>query len=318
MKKRIRLYEARIGMFVHELEQHAPKMAGPGGGFFILSGEDLDRVLGSRAMSVLIDTEKSTRAIPSSRYSYAMRLMRERLLRTFSLEELQQAESTLSEVTPLVMNILGEARMNGIARLELATTAINQIMCAARDNAAALIAMSRLKNRDETTYLHSLAVSTLLICFGRHLGFKETAVRELALGGLLHDIGKTKIPIEILNKAGGLTPAETDLVRTHPRVGYEMLLEIKGVPCAVLDICLYHHERYDGKGYGTGLRGEEIPLTARIAAICDVYDAMTTVRSYKRAWSQKETVEMMQSWTGHFDVELLGVFFSQLATATRD
>lgn len=305
-------------MFVDELEQHSTKMPGPSGGFLILSDEDLNRVLESCAMSVLIDTNKCVRLRPSSRQASAVMPERERLLRTFSLEELEQAESTISEVAPLVRNILGQTRMDGIARLELATSAIDHIMCVARENTGALVAMFRLKNRDQTTYLHSLAVSTLLICFGRHLGFDEPAVHELALGGLLHDIGKTKIPMEILNKTGRLTPDEMDLVRAHPQQGYEILLKIKGVPDAALDICLYHHERYDGKGYPRGLSGEEIPLTARIAAICDVYDAMTTVRSYKRAWSPRETLEMMQSWKWHFDPVLLDMFLSQLTVNLRN
>lgn len=317
MKKRIRVHEARIGMFVHELEHCSSEEPAPSGRFLILSGEELGRVFSSRALSLLIDTEKGIDIAPASRHAHVEKRERERLLRSFSPRELEQAERTLAEATPLVRNIVAEARMSGVTRLEHATLAVDQIMLAARDNAAALIAMSRLKDRDEVTYLHSLAVSALITCFGRRLGFDETAVRELALGGLLHDIGKTVIPIAILAKTGSLTPAELALIRTHPRQGFEMLQRIDGVPRTVLDICLHHHERYDGQGYPDGLAGEAIPLVARMAAICDVYEAMTTVRPYKRAWSQRETIDMMRASKGHFDLALFRAFLSQLADTCR-
>lgn len=317
MKKRIRVHEARIGMFVHELEEYAPDVPAPSGRFLILSGEELDRVFGSRALSLLIDTEKGVDIAPASRHANAAERERERRLRSFSPKELEQAERTLAEATPIVRNIVAEARMSGVARLEHATPVIDQILSAARDNGAALIAMSRLKDRDQTTYLHSLAVSALLTCFGRCLGFDEAAVRELALGGLLHDIGKTAVPVVILAKTGSLTPAELALIRTHPQQGFEMLQRIEGVSRTVLDICLHHHERYDGRGYPDGLAGEAIPPVARMAAICDVYEAMTTVRPYKRAWSQRETIDMMQASKGHFDTALFDTFLSQLAETCR-
>ena len=92
-----------------------------------------------------------------------------------------------------------------------------------------------------------------------------------------------------------------------------MLQRIDGVSRTALDICLHHHERYDGRGYPDRLAGEAIPLAARMAAICDVYEAMTTIRPYKRAWSQRETIDMMKSSDGHFDAALLKTFLSQLA-----
>lgn len=312
MKKRIRAHEARIGMFVDELEHWSPKVPVPPGQFLILSGEELNRVYSSRALSLLIDTEKGADIAPASRYANVMEQERQRLCHSFSAEELEQVRKTLAETTPLIRSIVVEARMNGIISLENAMIAINQIMSAARNNAAALIAVSRIKNRDQTTYLHSLAVSALLTCFGRRLGLNDAMVRDFALGGLLHDIGKTAIPIAILTKTGSLSQAEYALVCTHPRQGYGMLQKIDGIPQTVLDICLHHHEHYDGRGYPDRLAGDAIPLSARIAAICDVYEAMTTVRPYKRAWSQQETIEMMVGSKGHFDPELLQIFISQV------
>jgi HD-GYP domain-containing protein (c-di-GMP phosphodiesterase class II) len=104
-----------------------------------------------------------------------------------------------------------------------------------------------------------------------------------------------------------------DLVREHPERGYEMVSKAGQVPQQVLDICRYHHEKYDGSGYVGGLAGKQIPYVARLAAICDVYEALTTIRPYKRAFSQAEAINVMLSSSGHFDEHLLSAFISKMA-----
>lgn len=315
MKKRIRIHQAKLGMFVEEIEHPSPRTSVPRGRFLILSAETLEQVFNSRALSLLIDTDKGVNIAPCQ--TDLAKQEHERLLRSFSAEELREADRTLDETVPLVRTIVAEARMNGGADLGQAMLAVDRIMASARSNAAALIAVSRLKDKDQTTYLHSLAVSVLLSCFGRCLGFDEAAVHDLALGGLLHDIGKTAIPVAILAKPGALTPVELAVMRTHPRRSFDLLRRVEGMPQTVLDIGLYHHERYDGRGYPERLTGETIPLSARMAAICDVYEAMTTARPYKRASSRQQTMEMMRAARGHFDERLLGTFLSQLVEADR-
>ena len=214
-------------------------------------------------------------------------------------------------------DILSQARMNGIVLVEHAVDVVEKIMVSAADNAAALIAVSRLKTHDQGTYLHSLAVGTLMVSFGRRLGFDDETVRQYGLGGILHDIGKMAVPQGILVKPGALTPREQAIIRSHPRRGHVLLSRLDAMPETVLDICLCHHERFDGTGYPGNRAGEAIPLCARIAAICDVYDAMTTVRPYKRAWSQAETIDMMYASAGHFDPTLLELFVSRLVASGR-
>ncbi|MEZ2223353.1 HD-GYP domain-containing protein [Rhizobium sp. RCC_161_2] len=185
-------------------------------------------------------------------------------------------------------------------------------MASTVNNAGALIAVAKLKQKDEVTFLHSLAVSALMVAFGRALGHDEEDVRLFGLGGLVHDLGKMALPDAILANTGKLTAGEMDLVRTHPRQGYEMISHLENSRQEVLDICLYHHEKFDGSGYPCGLAGKEIPYEARLAAICDVYDALTTVRPYKPAWSQGEAVNMMMRSPGHFDPNLLSAFMSKM------
>lgn len=117
---------------------------------------------------------------------------------------------------------------------------------------------------------------------------------------------------EILNKPWKLTAEEMDLVRAHPQKGYEMVAKADSAPDEVLDICRFHHERYDGSGYPDRLSGRDIPYVARVAAICDVYEALTSIRPYKRAFSQAEAINMMMNSSGHFDQKLLSAFVSRM------
>src|SRR5690606_37008692 len=150
---------------------------------------------------------------------------------------------------------------------------------------------------DEYTYMHSVAVCALMAALARTLGLNEAEQREAATAGLLHDVGKMAIPIEILNKPGRLTDDEFRLIMTHPDAGYVMLMRGGLVPNVALDVCLHHHEKFDGSGYPHGLQGDGISLQARMGALCDVYDAVTSDRPYKKGWNPAEAIHRMAQWT---------------------
>jgi putative nucleotidyltransferase with HDIG domain len=171
-----------------------------------------------------------------------------------------------------------------------------------------LIDVVRMKTADEYTYLHSVAVCALMLKLARHLDMPADAVRECGLAGLLHDVGKMRIPEDVLHKRGSLTDAEFALVKSHAHEGFKTLQAIPGLPAAALDVVLLHHEKIDGSGYPLGLIGEQIPQIARMGAICDVYDALTSNRAYKGAWEPAEAMERMFASQGHFDGVLLKVF----------
>jgi HD-GYP domain-containing protein (c-di-GMP phosphodiesterase class II) len=148
-----------------------------------------------------------------------------------------------------------------------------------------------------------------MVALAQQLKLSEEETRQAGLGGLLHDMGKALIPNEILNKPGKLTDEEFNTVKLHPVKGYELLLEGGNVGKIPLDICLHHHEKVDGRGYPNNLKGEEISLYARMGAICDVYDAITSNRPYKSGWDPAESISKMSEWcNGHFDERIFQAF----------
>ncbi len=218
------------------------------------------------------------------------------------------AENEIRQCRRAVGQLFAEARMGRGVSMGRCETIVDGIADALSRNAAALLAITRLKSVDAYTHLHSIAVSALMIHFGRHLGLASGEVALLGQAGLLHDIGKMQLSSAILAKTGGLTPLELEKVRAHPRAGYEMLRREAGVPDMVAEVCLHHHERVDGTGYPDGLAAESLGPSVRIASICDVYDAVTSLRPYKKPWRPEDALHRMARWRGHFDPELLALF----------
>lgn len=174
--------------------------------------------------------------------------------------------------------------------------------------ATALPGVVRLKERHEYTYLHSIAVCGLMIGLARELEVDRALMPDIGLAGLLHDIGKSRVPAVLLDKAGPLSSEEFGVVRQHVERGRDILLQAGNIPPIPIDVCLHHHERMDGRGYPSGLTGDQLSIYARMGAICDVYDAVTSARSYKRTWTPGEALEWMNSTNGHFDPRLLSAF----------
>jgi HD-GYP domain-containing protein (c-di-GMP phosphodiesterase class II) len=160
--------------------------------------------------------------------------------------------------------------------------------------------------------MHSVAVCALMIALARQLGFAEEPTRDAGMAGLLHDLGKAMIPNEILGKPGKLTDAEFDIIKTHPAEGHKLLLGGTGISDTVKDVCLHHHEKVDGSGYPKGLNGETMSTFAKMGAVCDVYDAITSNRPYKAGWDPAESIKRMAEWKGHFDPQVFQAFVKSL------
>jgi len=139
------------------------------------------------------------------------------------------------------------------------------------------------------------------------LNLDEEQTRLAGIGGLMHDLGKAFMPVDILNKPGKLTDDEFISVKKHPEAGAKVLQK-NGAEPEVVDIALHHHEKINGRGYPDGLLGEEISLLARMSAICDVYDAVTSHRAYKQPWDPSNAIQMMSQWDGHFDKNIFTAF----------
>lgn len=227
-------------------------------------------------------------------------------------DEVKRAAKICAKGKEAVVSMFQEARMGKAIEAEAAAPLVEEISNSVMRNPGALISLARLKVADDYTYMHSVAVCALMIALSRQLGLDEQQTRDAGMAGLLHDLGKAMIPIEILNKPGKLTDEEFALVKTHPEEGYKLLLEGKGISEMTKDVCLHHHEKIDGSGYPKGLNGETMSLYAKMGAVCDVYDAVTSNRPYKAGWDPAESIKRMAEWKGHFDPTVFQAFVKSL------
>ena len=223
-------------------------------------------------------------------------------------EEMHRATRILSRSKQAVTQLFNEARLGKAVDVESCLPVVEEISESVTRNSAALISLARLKTKDEYTYMHSVSVCALMVALARQLGLNEEQTRETGLAGLLHDVGKMAMPEDVLNKPGKLTDEEFAVMKSHPERGNEILLMSDMTAESVLDVCLHHHEKMDGSGYPYRLQGDRISLYARMGAICDVYDAITSNRPYKTAWDPSDSLMRMAKWEGHFDPVIFQAF----------
>ena len=224
-------------------------------------------------------------------------------------EEMENARFLHERAYSVVRDIMQDGRMGKAVQVENVAALVDDITQSVVRNSGALLAMLRLKNRDDYTFMHCVSVGTLMVTFGRALGLRGEPLRQAGIGGFVHDVGKTFIPDAVLNKPGQLNDGEFRLIKRHPAMGHEILQRSSNVGAAPLDITLHHHERIDGKGYPEKLSGEGISQLARMATIVDVYDAITSERPYHHAITPTEALRKMLEWSsGHFDDVLLKKF----------
>lgn len=174
--------------------------------------------------------------------------------------------------------------------------------------------INQLKDTDHYTHQHSINVGIYATFIGRWLGLKGEELKKLTYSALLHDVGKMKIPPEILNKPGLLTPAEYEIMKGHSKEGYNILKNNKGLGEEIIIGALQHHERENGKGYPQGLTGDKIHLFGKVIAIADIYDAMTSNRVYRGRLSPFETAEkLLESSYGELDISITKLFVEKLS-----
>ncbi|SEC96694.1 HD-GYP domain-containing protein [Pseudomonas anguilliseptica] len=321
MLKCIAVTDVRVGMYVHEFCGAWMDHPFWKSKFLLKSEKDLQRIKASSIGELWIDVSKGLdvedgtvsvspeEVAAEAEVALLAAVQSPPVNLAVSMEdEVQRAAKLCDRSKAAVVSMFGDARMGQALQFEQAGELVEEISDSIMRHPNALISLARLKNADEYTYMHSVAVCALMIALARNLGLNESQVREAGLAGLLHDIGKMAIPNEVLNKPGKLTDNEFATVRDHPEAGSRMLIDSKQVSALVLDVCLHHHEKVDGSGYPHRLVGEQISLYARMGAVCDVYDAITSSRPYKQGWDPAESIRKMAEWKGHFDPVVFQAF----------
>ena len=228
-------------------------------------------------------------------------------------EEVKRAAKICAHGKDAVVSMFQEVRMGKAISAEAAGELVDEISSSVARNPGALISLARLKTADDYTYMHSVAVCALMVALSRQLGLDDKQTRDAGMSGLLHDLGKALVPMEVLNKPGKLTDEEFRIVKSHPEAGHRLLLEGGTVGEVPLDVCLHHHEKIDGSGYPHRLKDEQISMFAKMGAVCDVYDAITSNRPYKSGWDPADSIRKMTEWTsGHFDGRIFQAFVKSI------
>lgn len=191
--------------------------------------------------------------------------------------------------------------------------AFEDILYDMQANRQAMLHLSQIYTTDNYLYSHSVNVGIYSAALGMAIGLKRDQLIDLGIGAMLHDIGKTQIPMEVLMKPGKLTDEEFKLMKDHSMIGYQMLKDQPDIPLLSAHCALQHHERLDGTGYPRQLKGEEIHLYGQVVGIADVYDALTSNRVYRKAYLPHEALEILFASTGQFQSELISKFRDNVA-----
>lgn len=324
MLKKIDVKDLQVGMHLHGLCGSWMDHPFWRSKFTLSDPKDIQRIRESGICEVWIDIakgldvpEKTAEKIepPAPKVaSEAASKQQERPTQTVPrMEELKRAAMVCRKAKQQVVSMFQEARMGNAISAEAAGELVEEISSSVLRNPGALISLARLKTADDYTYMHSVAVCALMVALARQLGLDEKEVREAGMAGLMHDLGKALMPMEVLNKPGKLTDDEFRVIKSHPVEGHRLLAEGKKVSDIVLDVCLHHHEKVDGSGYPDRLTSDQIGLFAKMGAVCDVYDAITSNRPYKAGWDPAESILKMTEWSkGHFDEKVFQAFIKSI------
>lgn len=319
MKKKIDITDLKQGMYVAELDR--PWLESPFlfQGFIVDSDEDL-QTLKSLCDYVYIDLEKGDDLDVSISHAATLNKkfvdlkQRTRLKITAGFEEeIQKARETHKRTRTQIDTMFDDVRMGRNIDVGGAKEVVSDMVDSIVRNPDAMQWLTNLRKRDEYTAIHSLNVCIFALTFGRYLGLTTEELNELGLGALMHDIGKMRVPLEILNKKGQLTDEEYALVREHATNGYEILKKTKDLPESIAIVALSHHERKSGEGYPHGLKEDEIHLYARVVSIVDIYDAITSDRVYHHGMNTLDALKNMFEWRENdLDSELVERFIQCL------
>ena len=315
MKKKIDIRYLQMGMYVAELDR--PWLESP---FmfqgFVVDDEDVFKNLNELCRYVIIDTEKgndvdtSIEHVPSETAVVIDLKTRKRIPTSVTFqEELKQARIVHDRARGQIDSMFSDIRMGKNIDVSGAKEVVADMVDSIVRNPDAQLWLSNLRKRDEYTAIHSLNVCIFALTFARYLGFHVDEMNEIGIGALLHDIGKMRVPLEILNKEDKLTEQEREIVKQHAQHGFDILQNSPGLPPSTIEVVYTHHERKRGTGYPRGLVEPQIHLFSRIVAIVDVYDAITSDRVYHHGMNTLDALKNMFKWRENdLDSELVEKF----------
>ena len=224
--------------------------------------------------------------------------------------------ATIRKIRDITMNtkVTGKLLVNPEELYDTVNSFISEIF----QNKDAIFYLSHLYSYDDYIFSHSVNVCIMALMTGITLGYRGTKLTDLGVGALLHDLGKIKIPENIINKPGKLTVEEFEIVKMHTSFGYELIKEANNLRGSTAIIALHHHENYDGSGYPSGIPGEKIPEYVQVVGIADRFDAIASDRIYRKAYSPNEAFEMCAaSGNYYFKENVVNAFLYNIAVYPR-
>lgn len=320
MIKPINVNDLRIGMYLHKLEASWMDHPFLRNHFKINNVKDIDKLRKAGVKRIYIDTNKG---LDVSSKSDLKQPVTAEIAKSEPIvvpnpvepsvcvaEEMQKAISVKEEAIKIIEGVMADVRLGRQVDAERVNPVVEQMLGSIFRNQDALLGLTRIRDMDQYTFEHSVSVSALMIAFAKKLGLDETTIWEVGIGGILHDIGKLQVPEKILNKPGRLTDDEFSIMRGHVGFGTRLIDQTDTIPRHALQVVLQHHERLNGSGYPGRLSGEEISLFGRMAAIIDVYDAITSDRVYHKGEIPSVVLRQLIEWSGEgvFDPKLVQRF----------
>jgi putative nucleotidyltransferase with HDIG domain len=320
MKVMVEIKDLKKGMYVSELDRPWLETPFLFQGFRITNPQEIEQ-LGDNCKYVYVDPEKSVVPIPkrtaaavSHQKPAQPEIKRQRFAIPYQVEfeqEFPKAKQIYQQAAKKMDKIINETRSGCSLNAQEIKSTVVSIADSVIRNPDALMLLSALESRDEQSVTHSINVCTLSLIFGRYIGLEKKPLYELGTGALLHDIGETRVPNEILNKSEKRTPEELEIMRQHTDHGVELLMKASGLPQSVIEVARDHHERMNGSGYPQKLLGDQLSLFTKIVSIADVYDSVTSGLHGKPAITCTEALKNMYVWRDELFDSLLVEQFIQ-------
>ena len=320
MIKQIRTDQLKPGMYIHDLNCGWLDHPFVSNTFQVRDQATVGKIIDLGIREVYIDTlkgadvgEARTQSEVNADIDRRMQAIAEKPVDKPVVADLKneavRARRLHGEANKLVRLVLDDIRFGQKIRVDSIEPVVDSMVESVFRNQDALLPLARLKNLDDYTFEHSVGVCALLIAFGRSMKLPKETIREIALGGLLHDIGKAQIPDAILNKPAKLTDHEFSRMQSHVAESLRLLEDVPGIGVATRQVVAEHHERFDGTGYPLKKVGEGISLPGQMAAIVDVYDAITSEKVYSRGMQPTQALKKLLEWSNHhFDPQLVQGF----------